>query len=65
MFELKYNSAAKFAEGRTSPATASAPVLSRETKAHHADPSALLWYSAAVVIVCLGWLSYIIFVASN
>lgn len=32
-----------------------------QIKIHHADPSALLWYSAAVVIVCLGWLSYMIF----
>lgn len=65
MLELKYDAAGNFAAQRTSHATASTPVLSRETKAHHADPSALLWYSAAVVIVCLGWLSYIIFVASN
>jgi hypothetical protein len=34
-------------------------------KAHLANPSVLLWYAAAVVIGCVGWLFYIIFGATN
>jgi hypothetical protein len=32
-------------------------------KAHHGDFNALLWYAVAVMIGCLGWLSYIIYEA--
>ena len=34
-------------------------------KPHHMDPNVLLWYAAGVVIVCIGWLFYIIFGALN
>jgi hypothetical protein len=37
---------------------AGAPI---EFKAHRADPSLLLWYAAAVVTGCLGWLFYFVF----
>jgi hypothetical protein len=41
---------------------AGAPI---EFKAHHADPSLLLWYAAAVVAGCLGWLLYLVFGTLN
>jgi hypothetical protein len=36
-----------------------------EFKTNQADPSLLLWYAAAVVTGCLGWLLYFIFGALN
>jgi hypothetical protein len=36
-----------------------------EFKVHHADPRLLLWYAAAAVTGCLGWLFYFIFRALN